>query len=339
MKEKFQPKKLGLLESDFENSGRRKDFFSGREYNLFAIEKNKLVPKDEESELLNENMTTEDWMKVAMITCGDNSPRPTKTHFVFETSYEVSELIDLMEHNYSNHQFVRHFGSRLTYDEILELYNEYTDLFDDVYKDRGIRISRWYNEEKHDIVAKELGLERIAYGSIWSHPNLYDKQKLSIGDIYYINFLPKDYGGYPVFIYVDRSDMCRLSASTNARVPNIKCSYIDKGENDYKRVFTMQEPQRWKIGKLTDKKRIAWMEYIEAYFKGLEKFCDERSDAFEEAQKRLLNAGFLKTDSYNFYKTAEDCFRCKAKVSDDGKIYTTLEVTDQSKIMEKYFKY
>lgn len=339
MKEKFQPKKLGLVESDFENCGRRKDYFYGYEYNVFKIEKSKLVPKDEESELLKENMTSEDWEKVAWITCGDNTPRPTKTHFVFETSNEISELIELMEHNYANHQFIRQFGSRLTYDQILELYNEYTDLFDDVFKKYGVRISPLYNEEKNDAVAKELGLERIAYGSIWVQSSLYDKKKLYIGDIHYINFIPKDYGGYPVFINVDRSDMCSLSANTSSGVPNIKCSFVDKGENEYKRSFTMQEPQRWKIGKLTDKKRIAWMEYIEAYFKGLEEFCTTRSNAFEEAQKRLLNAGFVKINSNNFYKTADDCFRCNAKIGDDGRIYTTLEITDHSKIMEKHFKY
>lgn len=274
MKEKFQLKKLGLLESDFENFGIKKDFFSGSEYNLFAIEKNKLIPKDEESELLNENMTTKDWMKVAMITCGYDSTRQTETHFVFETRHVISELVDLMEHNYKNHQFVRHFGRKHTYDDILELYSEYTYMFDDVYKQRGIRIYRLFYEEKHDIVANELGLERIAYGSICQKPNLYYKKKLSVSNIYYNNFLPKDYGGYPVFIIVDRSDMCRITANTYTRFPNIKFFNVGNREDDYKRVFTTQEPQMWKLGELTDKNRIEWLEYIEAYFKGLEKFCE-----------------------------------------------------------------
>lgn len=339
MKEKFQPKKLGLVESDFENCGRRKDFYCDYEYNVFKIEKHKLVPKDEKSELVHENMTFNDWKKIAKITCGDNTPKQVKKHFVFETSNEISELIELMEHNYANHQFIRQFGSMLTYDQILEFYNEYTDLFDDVYKERGIRISPLYNEEKHDAVAKELGLERIAYGSICVQSSLYDKKKLRIEDIQYINFLPKDYGGYPVFINVDRSDMCRLSANTCSRVPNIKCSFVDNGENEYKSSFTMQEPQRWKIGKLTDKKRIAWMEYIETYCKGLEEFSTARSGAVEQSQQRLINADFVKIDIRNFFKTAEECLRCNAQIGDDGRIYTTLEITDHAKIKEKYFKY
>lgn len=339
MKEKFQPKKLGLVESDFENCGKRKDLHWGYEYSVFRIEKRKLVPKDEEAELLHDNMTFSDWKDVAKITCGDSTPNQRGDWFFFETSNEISELIELMEHNYANHQFIRHFGSRFTYDEILALYNEYEDMFDDVFKEYGIKISSMYNSEKQEVVANELGLERVPYGSIWVQSNLCSKKKIYIGDIYHINFLPKDYGGYPVFIDIDRRDMCRLYANTNARIPDIKCSFVEKGENEFSKGFTMPEPQRWKIGKLTDKKRIAWMEYIEAYCKGLEEFCSVRSGAVEQSQQRLINAGFVKIDIHNFFKTAEECFRCNAQIGDDGTIYTTLEITDHAKIKEKYFKY
>ena len=337
--EKFQPKKLGLTESDFENCGRRKDFHCGYEYNVFKIEKHKLVPKDEESELVHENMTLSDWKEIAKITCGDSTPNWRGDWFFFETSNEIPELIELLEHNYTNHQFIKQFGGRLTYDEILELYHEYEDMFDDVFKQYGVNISSMYNSEQQEIVAKELGLERVPYGSIWVQSNLCSKKKIYIGDIYHINFLPKDYGVYPVFIDIDRRDMCSLSANTHARIPNIRCSFLDNGENEFRKGFTMPEPQRWKIGKLTEKKRIAWMEYIEAYCKGLEEFSTARSGAVEQSQQRLINAGFVKIDIRNFFKTAEECLRCNAQIGDDGTIYTTLEITDHSKINEKYFKY
>lgn len=338
MKKKFQPKKLGLVEADFEDCGRRKDLHYGYEYNVFKIEKHKLVPKDEESELLSENMTVSDWRNIAKITCGDNTPTPTRTQFVFETSWSISELIELLEHNYMNHQFIKQFGYRLRYEEIVELYSEYTDMFDDVFKKYGVNISHTYNEEKQEAAAKELGLERIAYGSIWVQSSLCDKKKLYVGDIYYVNFMPKDYGGYPVYIDVDRSDMCKLSPNTNARIPNIKGTCVDRGEDDYRRSFEMQEPQRWKIGKLTDKKRIAWMEYIEKYFNGLVEFCDKRRSAIEESEQRLLKAGFVKMSARDFYKVAE-YIRCNAQIGDNGVIYTNLEITDHAKLREKYFNY
>ena len=339
--EKFQPKKLWLTESDFENLGKRKDYHYGYEYNVFKIEKRKLVPAGEESELINENMTAEDWAKIATITCGDSRPRPTETHFIFDTSHEIGELLELMEHNYISHQFIKQFGCVLRYDHLMELYNEYTDMFDDVFKQYGIRVQTSYNEEKQRAAADELGLERVAYGGIWCQSNLCDKKKIYIGDVSYVNFLPNDYGGCPVYIEIDRSDMCSLHANTNARVPNTRFNRVDgKAENIFKHDFSMQEPQRWKMGKLTDKKRIAWMEYIEAYFNGLYEFCGNRNNAVEESMQRLLNAGFVKIDSCNFTKTAEDgLFKCTAEVCDDGKIYKKLEITDYSRIYDKYFKY
>lgn len=337
--EKFQPKKLWLSESDFENLGKRKDFNYGYEYNIFKIEKRKLVPTDEESKLLNKNMTSEDWAKIVAITCGDSSPRPTETHFIFDTSHEIGELLELMEHNYMNHQFIRQFGCVFRYDNLMELYSEYTDLFDDVFKQYGIGIQKSYNEEKQKAAADELGFERVAYGAIWCQSNLCDKKKIYIGDVSYVTLLPKDYGGCPVYIDIDRSDMCSLHANTNAEIPNTRFYRVGNEENTFRKDFSMQEPQRWKIGKLTDKKRIAWMEYIEAYFKGLYEFCENRKNAVLASEQRLLDAGFVKVDSRNFKKTAEDCFRCTAEVGESGKIYTKLEIIDCSKIYDKYFKF
>lgn len=338
MEEKFKPKKLGLKESDFENRGKSVDT-NGYTYDSFIIKKQKLVPSEESVD--EKTMSHKDWDNIAKITCGDSTPRQISDYFLFklDESDSLSELIDVIEHNYANHQFIKKFGGVQTYESILKVYSEYKELFEE---GQEIKVLRSYNNDKELAVAKELGLSVVAYGSLWCNKRLYKKSKLRVGDIYNRYLLPDDYGGYPVHINVDRNDMCEIKPNTFSRIPNMVCGFVedsDRDEYSMEMFNKFQSPQRWKIGKLTDKKRIAWMEYIENYFRGLEKFITERKSAVNESRERLVKAGFVKIDERNFYKEADKCFRCEAKIGDDGKIYTTVEITDSTKLKEKFFNY
>lgn len=240
---------------------------------------------------------------------------------------ELSQIIEDMNRYYHVWQLGKNLGGQHTEAEAHEIFDAYSEYFDN--RDFPTYREAW-NATKQEQAADELGLRK----RVMTHISRQD-------DKLYVNSPEIVYStadGIDVYVEV-KDDKARLMFSPRFDTSVAGRSLNNNGYNwnDFDKAFDVKEPQRFSLGKCTPKKRDAWFAYIKAYYDAAKKFFAERNDAVGHAIAKLQSAGFTQIGDSTSWTCSKGYFDCKAEVGNDGKIYTSISISYNSKVSEEVF--
>lgn len=238
-----------------------------------------------------------------------------------------SQIIENMNRYYYVWQLGKHFGGQHTEAEAHLIFDVYRNYFDNpefpTYREA-------WNATKQEQVADELGLGKRLMTSISRQD---DKLYVDMPELVYSTA-----DGIDVYIDV-KDDKARLRFSPRYDTSIVGRSIYNNGCNlvDFENAFDGKEPQRFSLGKCTPKKRDTWFAYIKAYYDAANKFFAERNDAVGQAIAKLKSAGFERIGDSMSWMCSKGYFDCKAKVANDGKIYTDISISYKSNVRKEVF--
>lgn len=238
-------------------------------------------------------------------------------------------IIEELNRYYKAWQLGKYLCGQYLADEAREIFENYKEYFDcNNFPAEGYH----YKHELQEKAAEELGLQKYVVCFI----SRQDK-KLYVSSPETMYTLPDEYGRVPVYVHIDKDKVeLRFEAQYDQTILGKSLMDYDN-QKDFEKSFNKEEPQRFSIGKLTEKKKQAWFSYIRDYSNEATRFFIERHNAVAVAEKKLKDAGFERIGDSMSWRCSKGYFDCKAEVGNDGKIYTDISISYKSNVREEVF--
>lgn len=252
-----------------------------------------------------------------------------KVFIEIDKEQTLSNCIDELNRYYKAWQLGKYLTGMYLADEAREIFENYKEYFD--YNNFPAE-AHHYQHELQEKAAEELGLQKYVVCFI----SRQDKE-LYVSSPETMYTLPDEYGRVPVYVHIDNNKVKLRFASRYDQTILGKSLINYNNEKDFENVFNREEPQRFSIGKLTEKKKQAWFSYIRDYSNEATRFFIERHNAVAVAEKKLKDAGFERIGDSMSWRCSKGYFDCKAEVGNDGKIYTDISISYKSNVREEVF--
>lgn len=241
----------------------------------------------------------------------------------------LADIIEELNRRYNVWQLGKYLSGMYLADEAREIFENYKEYFD---YDNFPAETHHYQHELQEKAAEELGLQKYVVCFI----SRQDRE-LYVSSPETMYTLPDEYGRVPVYVHIDK-DKVELRFAARYDKTILGKSMMDYGnQKDFEKSFNKEEPQRFSIGKLTEKKKQAWFSYIRDYSNEATRFFIERHNAVAVAEKKLKDAGFERIGDSMSWRCSKGYFDCKAEVGNDGKIYTDISISYKSNVREEVF--
>ena len=249
-----------------------------------------------------------------------------------ETTKDEDSLADIIEElnrRYKAWQLGKYLTGMYLADEAREIFENYREYFD---YDNFPSETHHYQHELQEKAAEELGLQKYVVCFI----SRQDRE-LYVSSPETMYTLPEEYGRIPVYVHIDNGKVeLRFAERYDQTILGKSLRDYDN-RKDFEKSFNKEEPQRFSIGKLTEKKKQAWFSYIRDYSNEATRFFIERHNAVAVAEKKLKDAGFERIGDSRSWRCSKGYFDCKADVGNDGKIYTDISISSRSDVREEVF--
>lgn len=312
-------KELSLEENDFEFMKEYTEYSYGREYQMkrYKISMNLLgVTQETPLEMIyGHYYALREWGDDILVE--------------FSQGTNLSDCIGDLKRLYKVWQLGKYYCGQYSADEARKVFEQYKEYFNN---DEFPKETHSYNYETQQQAAAELGL---GVHSICFITRQDSELYITGPETVYTTPLP--YGSVPVYVCVEKGKVSLRFANRYDQTFWSKALGNYEERSEFEMSFDRKEPQKFSLGKLTERKKHDWFSYIKDYTNEATQFFSKRCREVSLAEKKLTDAGFERIGESMVWRCEKGYFDCRATVSADGKIYTDISISYNAKVREEVF--